>query len=80
MLKYRKAVVAPIISELEAALAELQQQGLTVRLHSRKDNTWHIADLWLYSGYVFSAVELVDLRKAKKLNFQCIEDLVQSKP
>jgi hypothetical protein len=32
--------MAPIISELDAALAELEQQGLTVRLHSGKDNTY----------------------------------------
>jgi hypothetical protein len=36
------------ISELDAALAELEQQGLTVRLHSGKDNTWHIAKGGLY--------------------------------
>ena len=72
--------MAPIISELDAALAELQQQGLTVRLHSGKDDTWHIADGGLYSGYVVSAEELVDLRRAKKLNLQCIEDLVRSEP
>ena len=57
--------MAPIISELDAALAELEQQGLTVRLHSGKDNTWHIAKGGLYSGYVVSAEELVDLRRAK---------------
>jgi hypothetical protein len=72
---YRKAVVAPIISELDAALANLQQQGLTVRLHSRPSNTWHIADGGLYSGYVVTAEELVDLRKRKRLNFQSIKDL-----
>jgi hypothetical protein len=72
---YRKAVVAPIISELDAALADLQQQGLTVRLHSRPSNTWHIADGGLYSGYVVTAEELVDLRKRKRLNLQSIKDL-----
>jgi hypothetical protein len=79
-LTYRKAVVAPIISELDVALADLQQQGLTVRLHSRPNNTWHIADGGLYSGYVVKAEELVDLRKRKKLNLQAIKDLVMSEP
>lgn len=69
-----------IILELDAALAELEQQGLTVRLHSSKDNTWHIANGGLYSGYVVSAEELVDLRRATKLNFQGVEDVVRSEP
>ena len=72
--------MTPIISELDAALADLQQQGLTVRLHSRPNNTWHIADGGLYGGYVVKAEELVDLRKRKKLNLQGIKDLVMSEP
>jgi hypothetical protein len=70
--------VAPIISELDAALADLQRQGLTVRLHSRPNNSWHIADGGLYSGYVVTAEELIDLKKRKSLNRQGIKDLVMS--
>ena len=40
----RPSVMASGILELDAALAELQTQGLTVRLHSGQNNTWHIAD------------------------------------
>ena len=72
--------MAPIISELDTALADLQQLGLTVRLHNRLDNTWHISDGGLYSGYVVRAGELVDLRQAKRLNIQGIIDLVTSVP
>jgi hypothetical protein len=68
--------VVSTIPELDAALAELQQQGLTVRLHSGQNNTWHIADGGLYSGYVVRAEELVDLRRANKLSLQAIKDLV----
>jgi len=67
--------VTQLISELDAVLADLQQQGLTVRLHSRPHNTWHIADGGLYGGYVVTAEELVDLRKGKRLNLQSIKDL-----
>ena len=63
------------ISELDTALAELRQHGLTVRLHSTPNNTWHIADGGLYSGYVVSAEELVALRRAKKLTLQNIKGL-----
>jgi hypothetical protein len=62
-------------TELEAALAELRKQGLTVRLHSRENNTWHIADGGLYSGYAASGDELVELRRANNLSFCGIKSL-----
>ena len=63
------------ISELDSALAELRQNGLTVRLHSAPNNTWHIADGGLYSGYVVSAEELVAMRRANKLTLEHIKGL-----
>ena len=63
------------ISELEAALAELEGQGLTIRLHSIQNNTWHIADGGLYSGYVVSVDELLELRRTGKLNMRGIKEL-----
>jgi hypothetical protein len=62
-------------TELEAALEELENQGLTIRLHSPEKNTWHIADGGLYSGYVASADELIELEKAKNLNMRGIMNL-----
>jgi len=56
-------------------VAELRKQGLTVRLHNRPNNTWHIADGGLYSGYIASGDELVALRAANKLNIRGIKDL-----
>jgi len=61
-------------SECAKAVAELQEQGLTVRLHSREDNTWHIADGGLYS-YIASGDELVGLRKANNLNIRGVKSL-----
>jgi hypothetical protein len=71
----RPSVMASGILELDAALAELQTQGLTVRLHSGQNNTWHIADGEVYSGYIASGDELVELRRANKLNIRGIRDL-----
>jgi hypothetical protein len=71
----RPSVMASGILELDAALAELQTQGLTVRLHSGQNNTWHIADGGVYSGYIASGDELVELRRANKLNIRGIRDL-----
>ena len=62
-------------TERDSALMELQKQGLTVRLHSNQNDTWHISDGGLYSGYVASGDELIELSKAKKLNIRGIKDL-----
>jgi hypothetical protein len=68
-------VMVPVIPECETAVEELRKQGLTVRLHSRPNNTWHIADGGLYSGYIASGDELVALKSANKLNIRGIKDL-----
>jgi len=62
-------------SECAAALAELQEQGLSVRLHSRQNSTWYIADGGLYSGYIASSDELVELKRANNLNIRGIKSL-----
>ena len=62
-------------TELDAALEELRKQGLTVRLHNRENNTWHIGDGGLYSGYVASGDELVELRRTNNLSFCGIKSL-----
>ena len=67
--------MASVIPERDAALAELRRQGLTVRLHSRENNTWHVADGGLYSGYIASGDELVELRRTNNLNIPGIKSL-----
>ena len=62
-------------SEVDAALTKLEGQGLTIRLHSVLNSTWHIADGGLYSGYVVSESELIELGKMGKLNIRGIMDL-----
>jgi hypothetical protein len=67
--------MALVIPEFDSVVADLRKQGLTVRLHSGQNNTWHIADGGLYSGYVASGDELVELRRANKLTIRGIKDL-----
>jgi len=73
--KVRAEVMSPLIPERDAALAELRKQGLTVRLHSRENNTWYIADGGIYSGYIASGDELVELSRANNLNIRGIKSL-----
>jgi hypothetical protein len=68
-------VMVSVIPELDSALAELRKQGLTLRLHSGPNNIWHIAVGGLYSGNIASGAELVELRRANKLNIHGIKDL-----
>ncbi len=56
------------------AVAELQEQGLTVRLHSRENDTWHIADGGVYSGCIASGDELLELRQANNLDIGGIKE------
>jgi len=62
-------------TKFDEVVAELEKQGLTVRLHSRENNTWHIADGGLYSGYVASGDELVELKRQDNLNIRGIKSL-----
>ena len=62
-------------TKCEDIVVELEKQGLTVRLHSRENNTWHIADGGLYSGYVASREELIELKRTNDLNIRGIKSL-----
>src|SRR5688572_18933558 len=71
------AITIPVAG-LDAALAKIRNHGLTVRLHSRKNNAWHIADGGLYSGYVVTAAELLELLREDKLTIEGIKELDQA--
>jgi len=70
-----EGVIVSPITELEGTLTDLRKQGLTVRLHSAQNNTWHIANGGLYSGWVATGDELLELRRANQLNIRGIKDL-----
>ena len=61
--------------ECDEAVAALREQGLTVRLHNSQNNSWHIADGGLYSGYVATCDELVELKRKNSLNLRGIKNL-----
>jgi len=63
-------------TECDKALDVLREQGLTVRLHNRENNSWHIADGGLYAGYVATCDELVELKRTNNLNIRGIKSLV----
>ncbi len=44
-------------------------------LQNSQNSTWYVADGGIYTGYIASSDELVELRRAKKLNFRGIKEL-----
>ena len=63
------------MTECDAAVVALEEQGLTVRVHNPQNNTWHVSDGGLYSGYVVTADELIELKRTNNLNFRSIKSL-----
>jgi len=56
-------------------VAELREQGLTVTVHSASNDTWYVKGDGLYIGYVASSAELLELKRANKLNILGIKSL-----
>ena len=60
--------------ECDAAVAGLRRQAHTVTLQNSQNSTWYVADEGIYTGYIASSDELVELRRAKKLNIRGIKE------
>jgi hypothetical protein len=61
--------------EFDRVLAELREQGLKVTLHSALNETWYIKGEELFTGYIASVAELLELKAANKLNIRGIKSL-----
>jgi hypothetical protein len=62
-------------NKFDGVLAELRDQGLQVTLCSALNETWYIKDDGLFTGYIASAAELLELKSANKLNIRGIKSL-----
>jgi hypothetical protein len=62
-------------TKYDGAVAELRQQGLTVTVHSASNETWYIKGEEIYSGYIATGVELLELKAANQLNLRGIQSL-----
>ena len=59
----------------EGAVDELREQGLKVTVHSAANDTWYVKGDGIYIGYVASGDELLELKRANKLNIRGIKSL-----
>jgi hypothetical protein len=62
-------------NNLDDVLAELRDQGLQVTLCNALNETWYIKDDGIFTGYIASGAELLELKSANKLNIRGIQSL-----
>jgi predicted peroxiredoxin len=62
-------------NKFDGVIAELRDQGLKVTLCSALNETWYIKDDGLFTGYIASGAELLELKSANKLNIRGIKSL-----
>jgi hypothetical protein len=61
--------------KFDRVVAELRDQGLDVSVHSAFNDTWYVKGKGLYVGYIATAAELLELKRANKLNIRGIKSL-----
>jgi len=62
-------------NKFDGVIAELREQGLQVTLCSALNETWYIKDDGIFTGYIASGAELLELKSANKLNIRGIKSL-----
>ena len=61
--------------DFDSVLAELREQGLKVTLHSALNETWYIKDDGIFTGYIASGDELLQLKSENQLHIRGIKSL-----
>ena len=61
--------------KLDDVLDELREQGLRVTLCNALNETWYIKDDGIFTGYIASGAELLELKSANQLNLRGIQSL-----
>jgi len=61
--------------KLDDVLDELREQGLRVTLCDALNETWYIKDDGIFTGYIASGAELLELKSANQLNLRGIQSL-----
>jgi hypothetical protein len=62
-------------NEFDGVLAELREQGLKVTVCSVLNETWYIKGDGIFTGYIASGAELLELKSENKLNIRGIKSL-----
>jgi hypothetical protein len=62
-------------NQFDGVIAELRDQGLQVILCKALNETWYIKDDAIFTGYIASGAELLELKSANQLNIRGIQSL-----
>jgi hypothetical protein len=62
-------------NKFDGLIAELRGQGLEVTVFSPLNETWYIKGDAIFTGYIASGAELLELKSANKLNIRGIKSL-----
>lgn len=62
-------------NKFDGSIAELREQGLEVTVFSTLNETWYIKGDAIFTGYIASGAELLELKSANKLNLRGIKSL-----
>ena len=61
--------------QFDGLVAELQEQGLTVTVHSELNETWYVKGDGIHIGYIASGAEMLELKRTNQLNIRGIQSL-----
>jgi hypothetical protein len=61
--------------KFDGVVAELRRQGLAVKVHSALNETWYVKGDGVFIGYIASGAEMLELKRANKLNIRGIKSL-----
>jgi len=59
----------------DGVVSELRDQGLQVSVHSASNETWFVKGDGIFTGYIATGAELLELKRAEKLNIEGIKSL-----
>jgi hypothetical protein len=62
-------------SGFDGILEELERQGVTIKSHNEANRTWFIKGEAIFTGYVVTSDELIELKRINRLNLYGIKSL-----
>ena len=59
----------------DGILEELEGQGISIKSHNAFNQTWFVRGEGIFSGYVVTSDELIELKRVNRLNLYGIKSL-----
>jgi hypothetical protein len=59
----------------DGILEELERQGISIKRHNEFNQTWFVRGEGIFSGYVVTSDELIELKRVNRLNLYGIKSL-----